>query len=55
MNLGPDVTTWPPEWRERYEERAAIHEYEANMPRAKAEAMAKVDTRRIAKESGECV
>jgi hypothetical protein len=34
------ATTIPPRWQEWYEERAAILEYEAGLPRAEAEAEA---------------
>lgn len=40
MRLSVNVKTWPDLWRERYEERAAILEYDAGMPRHRAEAAA---------------
>lgn len=40
MRLSVDLKTWPPLWRERYEERAAILEHEAGMERKRAESAA---------------
>jgi hypothetical protein len=42
------IADWPAEWRERYEERAGIMEFEGNLPRAMAERRAEEDMRRIA-------
>lgn len=46
LNLGERVTAndLPPRWREAYEERAAIMEFEGNMPRERAEELAMRDT-----------
>ena len=35
--LPSDMDDWPEDWREVYEERAAIMEYDGNMPRPQAE------------------
>jgi len=48
MKLAPKIADWPPEWRELYEERSAILEYEGNMSRKWAELEAEKDTRRHA-------
>lgn len=39
--LGSDPRQWPPEWRERFEERAAILEFDAGFSRWEAELRAK--------------
>jgi len=36
-NLPAALADWPAEWRERYEERAAIMEYDGSLPREEAE------------------
>ena len=43
--LPAKVSDWPMPWRELYEERAAMMEYQANMMRALAEHMAEADVR----------
>ena len=35
-----DVTTWPADWRENFEERAAIMEYDGGLTRDEAEVSA---------------
>lgn len=35
-----EPSSWPAPWREEYEERAAIMEYDGGLPRAKAERFA---------------
>ena len=40
VNLPSKVTDWPPEWRESFEERAAIIEFDGNSSRTKAEQVA---------------
>lgn len=45
------VADWPEPWREQYEERAAIIEYLANLPRWEAEHEAEKDIRKAAWES----
>jgi len=39
--LSPNITSWPAVWRERYEERAAILEFDGGYDRGEAEARAK--------------
>ena len=41
QDIGPDDL--PGDWRMEFEERAAIMEYEGNMPRERAEALALAD------------
>lgn len=45
VKLPPLVRQWPPEWRERYEERAGIKEFEGNLPREIAEQQAEREVR----------
>jgi hypothetical protein len=45
VDLPANPSDWPPPAKEDYEERAAILEYEANMPRADAEREAERLTR----------
>lgn len=40
------IADWPSYWRELYEERAAIIEHDARMPRETAEGLAAEDIRR---------
>ena len=40
MRLPTNRNEWPAIWRERYEERAAILEYDAGMDRKRAESAA---------------
>jgi hypothetical protein len=49
-----DISPWnlPSEWRERWEERAAIMEYEAKMPKERAEFYALGDILRQMKLAG---
>jgi hypothetical protein len=46
---GPDwrveLASWPPDWREAWEERAAIMEYDAGLPRDEAERSAFKDVK----------
>lgn len=42
----------PPDWYERWEERAAIMEYDGKMPKEHAEAAALADTLRCMREAG---
>ena len=49
--LPEKIANWPPRWRELYEERAAIIEYEAMLPRSAAEFWAEQDIRKLAKEA----
>lgn len=46
MILPPNINDWPVAWLEIYRERAAIMEYDGNMPRPTAEREAELDTRR---------
>jgi hypothetical protein len=48
MNLPARIADWPKRWRELYEERAALIEYQANLLRSTAAFRAEVDTRRQA-------
>ena len=48
MNLPPNPAAWPARWRELYEERAGIIEYQANVSRETAETRAQIDIRKIA-------
>ena len=43
--LPNDVKCWPPSWRERLEERAAIKEFDGGMDRAEAERQAEKELR----------
>ncbi len=43
--LATEITDWPEDWREVYEERAAIMEYDGNMPRPQAEQWAETIVR----------
>jgi hypothetical protein len=42
----PDPSHWLPKWRERFEERAAILEFDANLDRVTAERRALAMTQR---------
>jgi hypothetical protein len=37
VNLPPNIAAWPAKWREVWEERAALMEYEGNLSRVTAE------------------
>jgi len=50
MNLPLSITAWPAYYRELYEERAAIMEFQGNLSRQTAEFRAAEDVRRIARE-----
>lgn len=52
MTLPPKLEYWDRAWREAYEERAAIIEFCANLPRAEAERRAESDIRRVAEGKG---
>jgi len=45
-SLPASVKDWPEDWRFLFEERAAIVEYDGNLPREKAEALAEAAVRR---------
>lgn len=45
------VETLTPEWREVYEERAAVREFDGKMPRKQAEKAALEDLERMMRES----
>ena len=54
MTLPPKVAFWPKLYRELWEERAALMEFEAGYPRRDAEAAAEEDIRKLAaKEPGD--
>jgi hypothetical protein len=48
MNLPSNIAAWPPKWRELYEERAGIIEFQANLKRETAEFRAEQDIRKLA-------
>ncbi len=48
MNLPLKVADWPARWRELYEERAALIEFQANLSRDTAEFRAEEDIRKVA-------
>ena len=48
MNLSARIADWPKKWRELYEERAALIEYQANLLRSTAEFRAEQDIRKLA-------
>jgi len=50
MNLPAKITAWPSKWRELYEERAALIEFQANLSRQTAEFRAEQDIRKQASE-----
>jgi hypothetical protein len=50
MNLPPNRAAWPARWRERYEERAGIIEFQANVSRQTAEFRAEQDIRKQARD-----
>jgi hypothetical protein len=50
MNLPPNPAAWPKRWRELYEERAGIIEFQANLSRETAEFRAQMDVRKQAAE-----
>jgi hypothetical protein len=53
MNLPLQISAWPPRWRELYEERAGIIEFQAKVSRMTAEFRAADDIRKLAKEERE--
>lgn len=52
MNLPPNRAAWPKKWRELFEERAGIIEYQAMLPRNIAEHYAEQDVRKQAAQAG---
>jgi hypothetical protein len=44
------VANLSPDWREVYEERAAIREYEGNFPRDRAEMLALIEVERMMRQ-----
>lgn len=50
MKLPQNISDWPAEWRELYEERAGIMEHQGNMSKYAAERLAEQDTRRHAEK-----
>lgn len=50
--LSPLISDWPEEWREVFEERAAIMEFDAGLPRPEAESRAAYWTRRLHRSEG---
>jgi hypothetical protein len=53
MNLPLNISAWPAPWRELWEERAAIMEYQGNLSRPTAEFRAAEDIRKLAKKERE--
>ena len=53
MKLPTDKTRWPAYWKELYEERAALIEYQANLSRETSEYRAEQDIRKQAAAEGE--
>jgi hypothetical protein len=51
MNLPLNIAAWPANWRELYEERAGIIEFQANLSRPTAEFRAEQDVRKLAAQS----
>ncbi len=47
MILPPTIDRWPAEWRELYQERAGIMEFEGHMSRERAEKLAELDVRKL--------
>lgn len=45
MTLPKDRKDWPVKWRDAFEERAAIREFDGGMPRKMAEWMTEADCR----------
>jgi len=52
VKLPTFLYNWPAYWQERWEERAAIMEFQGNMTREQAEKQAEQDIRRQAAEEG---
>ena len=50
MNLPAQIDRWPKRWRELYEERAGLIEFQANVSRGTAEIRAEQDMRKLAAE-----
>lgn len=50
MKLPEKITDWPSEWREVYEERSAIIQFEAGLLQSYAELEAEKDVRKIARD-----
>ena len=48
MSLPNKISDWPAEWRELWEERAAIMNHEGLMPKFMAEREAEKDIRKLA-------
>jgi len=53
MNLPPRIADWPARWRELFEERAGIMEFQGNVPRSLAERQAERDVRWQAQQVSE--
>ena len=48
MRLPANIADWPKQAHEEYEERAAIKEYQGNLPRPMAEREAEIEIRKLA-------
>ena len=53
MNLPPNRAAWPQRWKELFEERAGIMEFQGNLSRLAAETRAELDCRKQAAMEGE--
>jgi len=49
--LPSDISNWPEHWREEFEERAAIMEYDGGLPRLEAEKKAETIVRTFYREN----
>lgn len=50
MSLPPEIAHWPAAWRELWEERAGIMQFDAKLSRDQAELLAESEVRRQADE-----
>ena len=53
MSLPANIDRWPVLWREHFEERAAIMQFDGRMSRDQAELLAESEVRREAEEQKE--
>jgi hypothetical protein len=51
VTLPPNIAAWPPLWREAFEERAAVMEFDAKLSRDQAELLAESEVRREADQT----
>ena len=50
MTLPRSISDWPDTWKELWTERAAIMEFQGNLPRLNAEREAEYDIRKLAEK-----